>query len=174
MERLTKSIPTSRFRGVPVKFVLDFIFGVDDKTWRGLQDIFDRLSEYEDTNLTPEEINKVWAAVSWTKTQLDNIVKKFGLYHDGMDDAIANILTMVQDGRLIMVPRCGEEIYEIDPAHGIIKHIVTDVHWVANTVAVDDAGQTWGDYYTDEEIGNAYPTRAVAEFAMDAATAVEG
>jgi len=64
MERLTKTIPTAKFRGVPVKFDLDFIFGVDDKTWHGLQDIFDRLSEYEDTGLTPEQITAMAARIN--------------------------------------------------------------------------------------------------------------
>lgn len=174
MERLTKTIPVAKFRGVPVKFDVDFIFGLDDKTWRGLQDIFDRLSEYEDTGLTPEQITAMSDNLNWTKTQLENTVKKYGLYHDGMADAITDIMAMVQDGRLRMMPAPGDEIYEIDGAHGIVKHTVTDVHWVANTVAVDDAGQTWGDYYTDEEIGNAYPTRKAAEFVMDASAAMEG
>lgn len=63
MERLTKTIPVAKFRGVPVKFDVDFIFGLDDKTWRGLQDIFDRLSEYEDTGLTPEQITAMAASI---------------------------------------------------------------------------------------------------------------
>jgi len=131
----------------------------------------------ESRQLVPEltaAVEKLAAELEWTKGQLDKIVQKFGIYHDGMADAITKIVAMVQDGQLRMMPSPGDEIYEIDGAHGIVKHIVTDVHWVANTVAVDDAGQTWGDYYTDEEIGNAYPNRKAAEFAMDTVATMEG
>lgn len=172
MERLTKRWGNNP--AVPGTFDIDFVFEMDDTQAAAFTDFCNRLADYEDTGLTPAEITAMSAELEWTKGQLDKIVKKFELYHDGMADAITCIMDMVKDGRLAFMPVPGDEIYEIDPAHGIVKHTVTDVHWVANTVALDDAGQTWGDYYTDEEIGNAYPTRKSAEFVMDAAAAAEG
>lgn len=59
MERLTKNMPAANFKAVPVNIALDFAFDLDDVTWLGLQAIFDRLAEYEDTGMEPEEINQL-------------------------------------------------------------------------------------------------------------------
>ena len=96
-----------------------------------------RLCEYEDTGLTPEKIQEL-------KTLAEQEKK----------------------GRLLQVPCHGEVLYEIDPEHGVVKHIVTDLHWTVDTIARDDRGMTWYDYYTSEEIETAYPTREAAEAAL--------
>lgn len=55
MERLTIKTPNNP--AVPVNFALDFVFGLDNETWRGLSAIFERLAEYEDTGLSPVTVN---------------------------------------------------------------------------------------------------------------------
>ena len=64
------------------------------------------------------------------------------------------------------MPHPGAVFYETDPEHGVVKHTVTDVHWVANTSAVDDKGMAWADYYTDEDIDTAHLMREAAEAAL--------
>lgn len=96
-----------------------------------------RLYEYEETGLTPQEISEL---------------KTLAEHH--------------KEGRLLVVPCHGEVLYEADGEHGVVKHIVTDLHWVANTMAQDDHGMAWADYYTDEEIETAHPTREAAEAAL--------
>lgn len=54
MERLTQKTPN--LPAVPVNFALDFVFDLDNETWRGLSAIFERLAEYEGTGKTPAEI----------------------------------------------------------------------------------------------------------------------
>ena len=65
MDRLTKNVPAVNFKAVPVNIALDFVFELDDDTWLGLQSIFDRLSDYEDTGLTPEQIKTMKADLQW-------------------------------------------------------------------------------------------------------------
>ncbi len=143
--------------------------------------LHNRLADYEDTGLTPEQVVDLMGnyanaigALAQIRGQLDRIVEKYGLYHDGMGDAITNVMRMLQDKRLIPVPAPGDVLYEADPEHGVVKHTVTDVHWVANTTAVDDDGKTWADYYTDEDIGMAQPTREAALLIVAAASNMEG
>lgn len=106
--------------------------------------------------------------------QLDRIVEKFGIYHDGRAAAILNVLDMLKEGRLIPVPAPGDVLYETDPEHGVVKHTVTDVHWVANTSAVDDNGTVWADYYTEEDIYTAHHTREAAAAVIAAGSIMEG
>lgn len=71
-----------------------------------------RLAAYEDTGLTPEEIGNAVAELAWVKGQLDNIVQKFGLYHDGRGDAIIELLKMGSEGRLLPLPApIGSTVY---------------------------------------------------------------
>lgn len=56
MDRLTNQ--WGQNHAVPTNFDLDFAFEMGDKEWKGLTEIFDRLSTYEDTGLTPEEISQ--------------------------------------------------------------------------------------------------------------------
>lgn len=44
---------------VPCNINLDFAFELDQETWDGLKEIFNRLADYEDTGLAPYEIAKV-------------------------------------------------------------------------------------------------------------------
>lgn len=76
--------------------------------------LHERLAAYEDTGLMPEEIGNAVSELAWVKGQLDNIVKQFGLYHDGMGDAILELLKMSKEGRLLPLPcPIGSTVYVI-------------------------------------------------------------
>ena len=54
MGRLTKRVNGN---AVPTNIDIDFILGMDDKTWKGLQAIFNRLADYEENEIyTGEDI----------------------------------------------------------------------------------------------------------------------
>lgn len=56
MGRLTKRCGE---HAVPVNISIDFALDMDDKTWNGLQAIFDRLADYEENEIyTGEELKK--------------------------------------------------------------------------------------------------------------------
>lgn len=81
-------------------------------------------------------------------------------------DLLKALAEHYKEGRLLVAPRPGDVLYEADGEHGVVKHTVTDVHWVANTSAVDDNGMAWADYYTEEDIKTAHQTREAAEIAL--------
>ena len=58
MDRLTKHWGNNY---VPTKLKLnwDFVFDLDDETFKNLEDIVIRLAKYEDTGFEPEEIEKL-------------------------------------------------------------------------------------------------------------------
>lgn len=122
--------------------------------------LLDRLAVYEDTGMEPDEINALREfCESHTRTTMAHIYE---------------LVQAEKEGRLVLVPRPGDVLYETDPAHGVVKHTVTDVYWGANTSAVDDNGQTWADYYTNEDIETAHTTREAAEAVMAAGSIMEG
>lgn len=122
--------------------------------------IIQRLADYEDTGMEPDEVKqlKEFCESQTTKTL----------------DRVYEIAKAEQEGRLFIVPAPGDVLYETDPEHGVVKHTVTDVHWVANTSAVDDNGMTWADYYTEEDIKTAHNTREAAEAVLAAGSIMEG
>ena len=123
---------------------------------------WERLKEYEDTGLDPQEV----------KTVLDTYSRTFG---KGVSfNRIQQLIKADREGRVHILPRPGDVLYETDPEHGVVKHTVTDVHWVANTSAVDDNGKTWADYYTEEDIETAHPSREAAEAVLAAGSIMEG
>lgn len=67
MERLTSEI---NGRAVPIKFDLDFAFDMPQHDWSGLQEMFDRLSAYEETGLEPEEIMETVKLFSGTNVDV--------------------------------------------------------------------------------------------------------
>lgn len=74
----------------------------------------DCLAAYEETGLTPDDIRNTVTELAFVKGQLDNIVQKFGLYHDGRGDAIIELLKMGGDGRLLPLPcPIGSTVYII-------------------------------------------------------------
>lgn len=54
MERLTSR--TGALDAVPTSFNLDFVFDMPDRDYKGLCDVLNRLAAYEDTTLTPENV----------------------------------------------------------------------------------------------------------------------
>lgn len=127
-----------------------------------------RLADYEDTGLDPQEINALKLyAMGATVAE----IKEF----DGVPIArLQELAKAEKEGRLFIVPAPGDVLYETDPEHGVVKHTVTDVHWVSNTSAVDDNGMAWADYYTEEDIETAHHNREAAEAVLAAGSIMEG
>lgn len=82
--------------------------------------------------------------------------KWWGSIEEMVDYLLANGVT-VQECKV------GDTIYEADDEHGVIKHDVYEVVAVFKTTATDDNENKWDDYWTSEDIGNAYRTRHEAE-----------
>lgn len=108
-----------------------------------------RLADFEDLGKDPVEIRALAASYSALKAEA------------------MPLLYAKQNDKLFIVPGVGELLYEADAEHGVVAHRVTDVHWVANTAAVAEDGCEWADYWTDDDIGNAF------EKVSDAAKKVE-
>lgn len=70
---------------------------------------------------------------------------------------------LIAHGVTVQECNAGDTIYEVDGEHGVIKHDVYDVCVVFKTTATDDRGNEWDDYWTTDDIGNAYKTRIEAE-----------
>lgn len=170
MERFTGKVtgPNSCGHAVPVTFAMDFVFGMTDRDYLQFQALLDRLCEYEETGLTPKEITTM--ATEIETRFLSYVKRKYGLGAAKLLD----VLEAAKHGRLFIVPAPGDVLYETDPEHGVVKHTVTDVHWVSNTSAVDDNGMAWADYYTEEDIETAHPTREAAEAVLAAGSIMEG
>lgn len=106
--------------------------------WQIVDMLAQRLAEYEDLGRTPEELRGIMDSFTELKKDAMPLLKaKF-------------------DGKVLIVPAVGQHLYEADGDHGVVLHIVNDVHWVANTTAVDGAGIEWADQWTDEDIGDAF------------------
>ena len=61
MDRLTKHWGNNY---VPTKLNWDFVFDLDNETFKNLEDIVIRLAKYEDTGFEPEEIEKLHKSCS--------------------------------------------------------------------------------------------------------------
>ena len=156
MERLTGKAPG--LPPVPATFAMDFVLSMDDKTYKAFMGMVARLYEYEETGLTPEQI-AVIKPLLFTAIPIKRMLE---------------LAKADRENRVEILPLPGDVLYETDPAHGVVKHTVTDVHWVANTSAVDDAGMAWADYYTEEDIETAHQTREAAEAVLAAGSIMEG
>lgn len=166
MERLTKRWGNNP--AVPATFYIDFVFEMDGVQAAAFKDFCNRLADYEDTGLEPQEITalKLYAMGAAVAE-----IQEF----DGVSICrLQELAKAEKEGRLAIVPAPGDVLYETDPAHGVVKHTVTDVYWGANTNAVDDNGQTWADYYTNEDIETAHTTREAAEAVLAAGSIMEG
>lgn len=60
----------------------------------------------------------------------------------------------------------GDTIFEADGEHGVVKHEIYEICVVFKTTATDDKGNKWDDYWTSEDIGDAYKTRNEAEASL--------
>ena len=120
--------------------------------------VWERLNEYEDTGLEPEEIvgfMKQWAQAA----EIGGMLKKYGIDH------ILDVIQAEQDGRLMVLPwAAGDVIYEADQAHGVVKHTFAgEPAWMMHSYAVDDAGNEWYDGWGSSDETPFYKTREEAE-----------
>lgn len=96
MERLTKRCGI--ISAVPVVFDLDFVFELDDHTWRGLQKVFDRLADYEDTGMTPDEIHTMKNVIE--TRFIKHMERKYG--HSAAE--ILDMYEAAKEGRVMVLP----------------------------------------------------------------------
>lgn len=89
MERLTAKRRTPR-GAIPGKFSIDFIFHMPDDEVAGFFETMNRLADYEDTGMEPEEINGLREfCESATNTTLRHIAK---------------LVQAEREGRLVVTP----------------------------------------------------------------------
>lgn len=62
----------------------------------------------------------------------------------------------------------GDVLFEADPEHGVVEHVIYEVITVYNTDARAEDGKSWADQFTDAEIkiGGAFLNREDAEHAL--------
>lgn len=70
---------------------------------------------------------------------------------------------LIANGVTVQECKVGDTVFEVDGEHGVVKHDVYEVCVVFKTTATDDKGNEWDDYWTTEDIGDAYKTRMEAE-----------
>ena len=116
---------------------------------------WERLKEYEDSGLEPEEIKKHEAAYN------ECLTRTYGPFKQ----KISQWLQAEQDGKLVAIPwAAGDVIYEADPAHGVVKHTFAgEPAWMMHSHAVDDAGNEWYDGWGSSDETPFYKTREEAE-----------
>lgn len=90
MDRLTKKWGSNP--AVPCNFDLGFIFDLDNGTYSGLQEVFERLAAYEETGLEPE------VCADYKKFE-DEVVRK-----DVTFQRIVELMEAEKDGRLVVLP----------------------------------------------------------------------
>ena len=73
---------------------------------------------------------------------------------------------LIAHGVTVQECKVGDTIYEVDSEHGVIKHDVYEVCVVFKTTATDDKGNEWDDYWTLEDIANAFSLRNEAELKL--------
>lgn len=101
-------------------------------------------------------------------TERDRLIKilthEMGVYPGRRIEEIAEYL--LQQG-VIVPPKEGDIIYEVDPNYGVVTHKVSSVIWVVNTEASDDSGHYyWADQWSPMDIGEAYFSREDADNAL--------
>lgn len=97
---------------------------------------------------------------------------RLAAYEDiGPVDHLRELVQAKKDGRLVVLPwAVGQTIYEADQEHGVVRHTIRDVDWYMNSYAVDDAGNSWYDYWTADDERLAHLTREEAEAALKGET----
>lgn len=101
MERLTKRWGNNP--AVPATFYIDFIFEMDGVQAAAFKDFCNRLADYEDTGLTPDEIT----------TMANDIETRFLRYIEkqyGQDAGeLLRIWEAAKDGRVVILPASAKE-----------------------------------------------------------------
>ena len=85
-------------------------------------------------------------------------------FQKGFIEKIAS--NLIAHGITVQECKVGDTIYEVDSEHGVIKHDVYEVCVVFKTTATDDKGNEWDDYWTLEDIANAFSLRNEAELKL--------
>ena len=104
-----------------------------------------KLADYEDLGFDPVEIRALAAA------------------HAALKAEAMPLLYAKDQGKVMITPGIGEFLYEADGEHGVVTHRVDSVHWVANTTATDKGGCEWADFWTDDDIGDAFSEASDAQ-----------
>lgn len=165
MERLTAQWGNNH--AVPTKIYLDFMFGLDDDTSQGLTEIFDRLAAYEDTGLEPCDYAAMKAALEQADTAKKDLNELIHIVGAAGVDRLRELVQAEKDGRLVVLPwAIGQTIYEADPDHGVVKHTLKNAILDMESTAVDDAGNTWPDFWCSDDESLAHMTREEAEAAL--------
>lgn len=76
-------------------------------------------------------------------------------------------LDLLKEYRERVPVKKGDVIYEVDGEHGVVTHTITEVLWVANSEAVDDAGNRWADQWSSGDESLIHRTRESAEVAQE-------
>lgn len=120
-----------------------------------------KLMRYEDTGMAPEEIADFMKR--WERT-----VEIAGLCKKGGVDHLLELKKAENEGKLIVLPwKVGDIIYEVDPAHGVVKHtFAEEPAWMMHSYAEDDAGKVWYDGWGSSDETPFYKTREEAEAAL--------
>lgn len=115
-----------------------------------------KLMRYEDTGLDPD------VCAEYKKFEDEAVSKGVPFKR------IVELMNAQQEGKLIVLPwAVGDVIYEVDPAHGVVKHtFAEDPAWMIHSYAEDDAGNVWYDGWGSSDETPFYKTREEAEAAL--------
>lgn len=130
-----------------------------------------RLAAYEDTGLTPEEINGLQTALTELRHEVDSILanqrlvqalKEKGFPTDDGIRHIEDLLQVEKDGRLVVLPcRVGENVYDISDGTAYKTKVLSFLYYG------DWACRTVSSYPDLEEFGTRiFLTREEAEAAL--------
>ena len=113
-----------------------------------LRRVWERLKEYEDTGLEPEEIERIVDAYGRGNTLRAESAERL------------EIVREIKTDRL-------RELVQADQAHGVVKHTFAgEPAWMMHSYAVDDAGNEWYDGWGSSDETPFYKTREEAEAAL--------
>lgn len=106
MDRLTARYGDNR--AVPTRVDLTFAFDIDDEDYLGLADIFDRLADYEETELDPKDIDTLMARSEGLAERLCELTCDQAVTYNRLRElAVAD-----KDGRCVVLPcNVGDTVY---------------------------------------------------------------
>ena len=137
-------------------------------------DLVQRVGAYEDSGFEPAEIKSLYgewnvnkSALDSCRKQLDDLMTKYGLYHDGMGDAILNLLQAQKEDRLVALPcKVGAKIYG-HSGYEITEYTVSVISLATYNWYLRCQNHNSDFWVTDSEIGKTvFLTREEAEAAL--------
>lgn len=119
MDRLTKQWGTNPVIPTNIKR-MDFVFDLDEDTYKAFQAILDRLAAYENTGITPEQIEvlqeenaKLTTPDTVQRRKLERIAAQADA-HGGIDHLVA-LDQAAMDGKLFILPcKLDDTVYIIE------------------------------------------------------------